>query len=382
MKKFSFVLILCFLTLSCSSNKTPPNIILLPSQLALDQTTNRLFVVDSANNGLSLIDVTNNSIVTGAPLLTNNSTIRLPQLPQDIAVANLGNGVTRIFIIGNGPPPTNQITVLDFDSTSGLQVAPVSPIIVGANTAADQSDLLNGLALDETSGTLFVSNATDSLVRAYNISNGSEKTGSPITVQSTPAKMGFDASINRLFVSSLGGTTISILDTQDLTLPIATFDVGLETNSVAVATNSNGTVLFTVSPLENEIRVFNFNVTTPSLTTQIGSPIIPPPPGSAASSTDVLTGAATQVASAPLVDGRIAGLITESTGDLGFVDVAIDLSTFTGGNVTVINALGASGIDILKDASGNGTTAYFAAPGGSAVSFVNIITNQFVGQLL
>jgi DNA-binding beta-propeller fold protein YncE len=103
-KKILFVFIALLggaLSLRCSGSGTPPNILLLPQFLALDAANSRLFVVDSANNGFSLIDTTNNGIVTGNPLLNSGNILVLPQLPQDIAAMNLGNGVGRIFIIGN-----------------------------------------------------------------------------------------------------------------------------------------------------------------------------------------------------------------------------------------------------------------------------------------
>jgi hypothetical protein len=381
MKKKLISILFCLTTFACSGSKTPPNIILLPIELSLDQAAGRLFVVDSENNGLSLINTITNSIVTKKPLLNKNSTIRLPDLPQGIAAVNLGNDVTRVFIIGNGPAPRNRILVLDYDSVAGLQIAPISPIIVGADDANDQPDLLGGLTLDETHGTLFVSNSSDGLVRAYDVTTGTEKAGSPLTVGPQPSKMGLDPTVNLLCVSSLGGTAVSVIHTDDLTIPVSSFDTGLQTGSVAAATNAAGTVLFAVSPVDNEIRVFLLNIADPATSTPIGSPITAPAVGQPDTPQNLLTGAAAQAAAAPLADGRIAGLITQSTGDLGFIDVAADLSSFATGRTTVLNGQGAEGIAIFKDSAGNGIRAYFAAPGGSTVSFVDITTNVFSGQI-
>src|SRR5215467_13735889 len=126
MKKNIAFLLLCLTTFACSGSKTPPNIILLPKELSLDQAASRLFVVDSQNNGLSLINTDTNSIVTKKPLLNKDSVIRLPDLPQGIVAVNMGNDVTRVFIIGNGSLPRNRIMVLDYDTVAGLQVAPIS----------------------------------------------------------------------------------------------------------------------------------------------------------------------------------------------------------------------------------------------------------------
>ncbi len=376
------LLVFLFFLFACTAQNGPPNVLGSPKSVSIDQTNSRLFVVDSQNNSLSLINLTNNTIVTGQPLLNQNSAIQLPQLPQDIAVLNLGSGVTRIFIIGNGPVPRNQITVLDYDSTNGLRTVSFSPMIVGANTAADQSDILGGLAIDPTTSTVFVSNSSDGIVRAYDVSAGTEKAGSPLTVNPTPQGMGINTTVHRLFVSSFGGNSISVINTQDLTIPAVSFDATSKSSDLASSTNANGTVLFLIDPNTNEILIFNFNVTTPNTSTLIGTAITPPAAGQPVTTSTILTGAVAQVAAANLSDSRVVGTITQSTGDLAVVDVSADLSSYSATRVSVLSGLGAYGIDILTDSSGNGTLAYFASVSAGALSIVNITVNQYAGQIL
>ncbi len=373
-KKIFLLSLLCLP--ACSGTTTLPNILLLPQYLSIDSTNNRLFVVDSQNNGLSLINPSNNTVVGDAPLLNSSSSIQLPAFPQDIAVTNLGNGVTRIFVVGTGSTPSNQVMVLDYDSTNGLQISSISPLTAGSNTTA----ILSGLAIDPTAGNLFVSDTTDGLVYVYNTTTGTPNSSSPITVNTRPVKLSLNASINSVFVSSLGGTSISVINTQTLTATSVV--LGTVSSSVSSVTNSVGNVLFAVNPADNEVYVFNYNATSNTVTAISGSPITPPIAGQTVPSNNVLTGAATQVAATLLSTGVIAGFITESTGDLGFVDVAADLSSFSQqGVITIINAQGANGIAILNDSSGNGSLAYFAAASGSTVTYVNVVTNQFVDQI-
>ncbi len=382
-KTFSFALkflgaFFCILlNCACAVNNGAPNILLAPAYVAIDATNSRLFAVDSQNNGFSLISLTDNSIVTGAPLLNSTSSITLPQLPQDIAALNLGSGVSRIFIIGTGPAPRNQIMVLDY-SSAGLQVASISPITVGSTN----TDVLGGLAIDQATGNLFVSDTTASTVHAYNSSTGAELSNSPLSVQASPVKMEVNESISRLFVSSLGGNLISIINTTDLSIAATTLDVGFVTSDVSATSNGTGTALFAISPPTNQVKVFNFNVTTPASSTQIGSTISPPPPGTSLSATDLLSGSMSEVASSTLSNGILVGGVSESTGDFGIIDVTADLSSFSTTRVTTLNGLGSEGIAILTDGSGNGTTAYVAAPGAGAISYINIITNAFAGQIL
>jgi DNA-binding beta-propeller fold protein YncE len=202
-KKISFILIAMvsgLLSLRCGSS-SPPNILLLPAFLALDTANSRLFVVDSANNGLSLIDTNNSSIVTGHPFLNLFSTLVIPQLPQDVAAFNLGNGVSRIFIIGNSPPPSNVMSILEYDPVNGLRSAATPTMSVGTNPNA----LLSGLQLDPASGNLFVSDHTDSQVRVYNATTLTEVTGSPLSVNPSPSKMGLNPDAESPFRLFAGG---------------------------------------------------------------------------------------------------------------------------------------------------------------------------------
>lgn len=378
-KIFSYLplLILLFFA-ACSKNTTVPNILLAPRVLSINNSNNIIAVADSQNNNFSLITLSSNSIIGGAPILNDDSTLRIPTLPQDIATYNLGNSITRIFLIGTGDSPSNTIVVLDYNPNTGLAAASISPITVGSGT----SDELLGLAVNSTLGVVYVSDTTTSTVHAFDANTGTEVSGSPLSVQTSPGKMHWNFSTNQLIVSSLDTNSISFINTSDLTQAVQTLNVGAPTSSVASATNSNGTALFVIQPQANEVLVYNLNVTTPSNSTQIGSTITPPALGSSLSTSDVLSGAATLMTAAPLASGMIGGFFTQSTGDMGYIDVAADLSGYTAGRISSLNGQNAYGISLQTDSSGNALNAYFAAPGGSAVTIMNVVNNTFFGQIL
>lgn len=385
---FFLPLIFFLFFVSCTKNDSVPNILTAPYVISVNNTNNIAAVADVQNNNLSLINISNNSVIGGAPLLNSGSTLRIPTLPQDIATYNLGNGVTRIFLIGTGDSPSNTIVVLDYNPSTTLTAASISPITVGSGT----SDELLGLAVNSTLGVIYVSDSTTSRVHAFDANTGTEVSGSPLAVQTSPGKMHWNPSTSQLVVSSLDTNSISFIDTTDLTQAVQTLDVGAPSNSVASATNSNGTALFVIEPNDNEVFVYNLNVNTPSASTQIRNilnpdpqpivPITPPALGSTLSSTDVLSGAATLMTAGPLSSGVIGGFFTQSTGDMGYVDVAADLSGYSAGRVTTLNGQNAYGISLQTDSSGNALNAYFAAPGGGAVTYINVVSNLFSGQIL
>ncbi len=376
--KICFIFLLILTLASCSKNNTVSNILIAPRVISVNNTNNIIAIADSQNNVLTLITLSTNSVIGGAPIINNGSTIQIPTLPQDIATYNLGSGITRIFLVGTGDSPSNTIVVLDYNPSTGIAAASISPITVGTGT----SDELLGLAVNSTLGVVYVSDSTTSMVHAFDANTGVEVTGSPLAVQTSPGKMHWNSSTNQLIVSSLDTNSISFIDTSDLSLAAQTLDVGATTSSVASATNSSGTALFVIQPQANEVLVYNLNVTTPSASTQIGSTITPPALGSSLASTDVLSGAATIVTAGPLASGLIGGFFTQSTGDMGYIDVAADLSSYTAGRISSLNGQNAYGISLQTDSSGNATNTYYAAPGGGAVTIMNVVSNLFSGQIL
>jgi len=363
---------------ACSSNNSVPNILVAPYVISVNNPNGIIAVADQQNNNLSLITLATSNIIGGAPIINDNSNILLPTLPQDIATYDIGGGTTRIFLVGTGSLPSNTVTILDYSPASGIAASPIPAITVGSGS----SDALLGLAINTTLGALYVSDNTSGMVHAYDANTGAELAGSPLAVQANPAKMHWNPNANLLAVSSLSTNSVSFINTQDLSQPAQTLDVGAPTSSVASATNSSGTALFVIEPQANEILVYNLNVSDPSTSTQIGSTITPPPLGSSLTTADVLSGAATIMSAAPLASGLLGGFFTQSTGDLGWVNVSNDLSGYTAGRTGSLNGQNAYGISLQTDSSGNALNAYFASPGGGSVTFINVVTNVFAGQIL
>lgn len=365
---------------ACSNSTSAPNILIAPQVISINNTTGIAAVADAQNNNLSLITTADNAIVGGEPIINEESSTIIPQLPQDISTFALANGNTRIFLIGTGGfSDNNTITVLDYNPSIGrINYSSINDIEVGTN---DNDELL-GLALDTTLSVIYVSDYSTSLVHAFDANTGIEVAGSPITVQANPGKMHWNPDSNLLVVSSLSTNSISLINTQDLSLPVQTLNVGDFTSSVASASNGNGTALFAIFPQSNSVGIYNLDLANPAASTPLLPTIIPPPLGASLSSTDVLSGAATIVTASSLESGILAASFTQSTGDMGWINVQADLSGYDAGRVVTLSSQNAYGISIQNDANGNPLNAYFASPGGSAVTIVNIVTNTFAGQIL
>ncbi|HKX12526.1 MAG TPA: hypothetical protein VJP40_05190, partial [bacterium] len=246
--------------LACSGNDEN-DLLLFPAIVAIDSELNRVFVVDNEFNGLNLIDpLTDQALNFGdsdEPLLDGEDEQLLPLFPSNAAVATQPGGISRLFVVGGGVAPMNQVTVLDFDDVNLIRRAPFSPISV----AGTGEDFLPGVTVDQDQGLLFVSNSASGMVHVYQVDSGAEVAGSPISVGGIPGRMNLDPVSGLLVVSNAGATTVSFIDSTDLTAPVQTLDVGINTRDAAVASNGSGTALFVNGTLQNLARVFRLNVT-------------------------------------------------------------------------------------------------------------------------
>jgi DNA-binding beta-propeller fold protein YncE len=380
-RKILVTALLVILFAACSKKQDAPNILIRPKVLAVDSANSRLFVADSEDKHLYLINTSDNTVTSDEALVTEATFVELPQLPQDLAVTSLGNKISRLFLIGSGNVPRNKIFILDYD-TSGLHLASISPIEIEPNTVNNLQGVLTGLAVDPVQQIVFVADAINSQVHGYDFISGLEVADSPWLVGPSPSKIAIDSISRQLIVSSLGSSEVSVINLDDLAATPLSLEVGIKTASVAQATNAVGTVLFALSPITNEIRVFQWDRQDANSITLIGNPIVAPNLGSGEATTELLSGAASQITAGVLADGTIAAFATQSTGDLGYIDLGTNLLSFTDGRTAVINGQGASDIDLLYNTDGQATGVYFAAPGGSAVNLVNPVNHQFVIEVL
>lgn len=373
-----FLVLVSILGLGCSGNDEN-DLLLFPAIVAIDSELNRVFVVDNEFNGLNLVDPLIDQAVSfgdsDQPLLDGEDEQLLPLFPSNAAVATLPGGVSRLFVVGGGVAPMNQVTVLDFDDVNLIRRTAFSPISV---TGTDE-DFLPGVTVDQDQGLLFVSNSASGMVHVYQVETGVEVAGSPISVGGIPGRMNIDPVTGLVVVSNAGATTVSFIDSGDLTAPVQTLDVGINTRDAAIASNGNGTALFVNGTQQNVARVFRLNLTNLAASVQIfelapNAPTVPIP------DPNFVPGTLNYAKAAPLSDGRIAGFFTMSTGDLVELDLSADLTTLTPA-ITIVSAISAEGLDVYVNSSGQATKVYYASPGVGTLTAVNALNNAFIDQI-
>lgn len=354
------------------------NLLFFPTIVVIDNVNQRVFVIESQDNRINLVDPALDEVVTddeGDPILFDEDPILLPQFPQNASVADVGGGVSRMFVIGNNPGPNNQITVLDFDLVNGIRSAPFSPI----NVPGGGSDVLVGIVVDLARGRVFVSNSTTGMVHGFDINTGIEVPNSPVVVIGELTRMNVDPTTSLLAVGQVAGTLVSFIDLTDLTLPVVVLDVGVMIRDVAMSTNGSGSILFISASGINQSQAYRLDLADLTVSEMIFE-LNPPGPADPIPDPELLTGNLNLLTSGNLTDGRMASFYTQSSGDVLALDLTSDLLTLTPA-IASIGAINAEGIAGLLNGSGQVSKVYFASPGVGALSVIDPLTNEFLDQI-
>ncbi|HCU25903.1 MAG TPA: hypothetical protein DF383_12875 [Deltaproteobacteria bacterium] len=365
---------------ACTSNKEKDNL-QFPAIVAIDNVLRRVFVIDNQFNGLNLIDPDTNQVIlfgegkNAESLLNDEDPQILPQFPSNGVVTAMPGEVSRLFVIGGGGAPQNQIVVLDFDFVNLIRTANISPIEVSGSA----TDTLVGLATDVLGGVVFVSNASTGAVHAYDVTSGVELADSPVMVGGVPGRMNFDPDSGLLVVSNATAETVDILDANDLAAGSRTVNVGIFTRDAALATNASGSILFVSASQQNIARAFRLDLNDLANSTQIFE-LLPNAPTQPVPIPNFVPGSINFAKAGNLSDGRMGGFYTMSTGDLLEVDLFSDLSAAAPA-ITSVGAISGEGLDTLLNGSGAATKVYYASPGLGVVTVVDPLTNGFIDQI-
>ena len=154
------------------------------------------------------------ALVGSAPTASNPNAVAVDQATHTIYVANGFSDDT-----ANGLGDT--VSVIDSRQCDARDVSrcrgPWPTITVGDRTLTDDP---SGIAIDEQTDTVYVSNAGPGTVSVFNgatcnalVPSGCDQTPATVPVGNTPAGLYADASNHTVYVPNLGDTTVSMLDT-------------------------------------------------------------------------------------------------------------------------------------------------------------------------
>lgn len=181
----------------------------IPSGMAYNPTNNTIYVANSGNDTISVVDANTNTVI---------STISIPASnPATIAYNTVSN---TIYVTGNF---SNEVYVID--CSTNLVIG--SPIPVGVNPA--------DISYNSFDNTMYIVNNNDNTVSVIDC-NTNLVIGSPILIGTNPAGISYDSLDNRMYVCNADDNTVSVINCNTnlviATIPVDTFPTDISYNTL------------------------------------------------------------------------------------------------------------------------------------------------------
>ncbi|MBI1927874.1 T9SS type A sorting domain-containing protein [Candidatus Poribacteria bacterium] len=192
-----------------------------PIGVGVNPNTNRIYVANSSDRTVSVIDGDTNTVMATVPVQMD---------PRGVGVNPTTN---RIYIANRN---SNSVSVID-----GGTHTVVTTVGVGEGP--------NGIGVNQTTNRIYVANQDNNRVSVID-GETSGVVATVLGVGGIPSFIGVNPSTNRIYVSTVSGNTVSVIDggtnevIKTLTMVTATYQVGVDpcTNRVYVAHLNNNTV--------------------------------------------------------------------------------------------------------------------------------------------
>lgn len=373
MKKF-FSLILSFvfpvLLANCGSGNSTGTFA-DSNRIAIDSTNNRLFVTQPRGEifvfTADSLEALGEQPVVNEDRLTSINAL-LPEIIADLKVFANGS-TTRLFLRGlfsddNGDFVTNRIRVLDFDGTSFAEAA-FSPVILsdGDDGTTDSDNSFVAMLVDPTNASLYITDATQGLLYALDVTDGSTVTG-PIAITGNP--QGLSLSDNRLYVCNSSVTDaeqiVTVVNLADFST--TAIDLDMPCHKISVASGTGGTTLVAKHSTSQTVQINSVDTTTFATATAIASATTGIANGLLTSGAGISSGVKSLLSTS--LNGTVYGYLTEQDGTIRMLQFAADLSSFT------LTDIPTTTTDItestLFESGGNGVLAYFVSNNGFVLS--------------
>lgn len=196
-----------------------------PQRLAVNPTTNRVYVSNNGSNTVSVIDGTNNTSIATTPVGSK---------PMGVAVNPTTN---RIYVANQG---SNNLSVIDGTNNAVIATIPVGtgPIEVAVNPATNR---------------VYVTNSGSNSVSV--IDGASNTVLTSISFASSPLGIAANPATNRIYVVTVGAAgVLSVVDGTSNTV-IATLPSG--SNSAEVAVNPTTNRVYVTNTMNGTVAVID-----------------------------------------------------------------------------------------------------------------------------
>ena len=209
-----------------------------PDGIAVNPSTNRIYVANQDSNTVSVIDGASNTVF---------ATIKAGNIPEDIAV----NPSANLIYIDNWKDGT--VSVIDGVSNKVLTI-----IDVGVEPS--------GITVNTSINRVYVSNQHDNTVLV--IDGASDIVITKIKVGESPSGIAADPGTNRIYVNNFVDETVSVIDGISNTI-LATIQAGNFSNGIAVNPDTN--LIYTANEQNGNVSVINGISNTVLTTIKVGN---------------------------------------------------------------------------------------------------------------
>lgn len=212
-----------------------------PNAIAIDPSTNRIFVVNAGSGNASVIDGEQNRVIATVPTDTRPYAISIDAiLHRAYATNTFSDKITAI------DGTTNTAKQLPFGSKDFVETdarrhfafftsyEDPALTIIDASESRHRADLgLShpwGLAVDEQRGTIYITEISKDTLVAYHEESGKQETA---PTGAMPSAVAIDMAANRIYVANYVGDSVTVLDGAALK-PLATIPAGHHPQAIAV----------------------------------------------------------------------------------------------------------------------------------------------------
>jgi len=208
-----------------------------PTGIAVNQALNRVYVANLASDDLDVIDGSTYAIIATVPVGSD---------PHPFGVA-VNSGANRVYVANNASGDVSVIdtttnTEIDTDGNSGNGL---TRIAVGGNPS--------GIGVNANTGRVYVATTTGSSVKV--IDGSTNAVIATVPVSGTPNGVAVDSSSNRLYVTREFASLLTVIDAATNT---TISDVPLSNYPFAVAVNSTTGRVYVASWSSNVLTVMSF----------------------------------------------------------------------------------------------------------------------------
>jgi YVTN family beta-propeller protein len=216
-----------------------------PQALAVNPSTNRLYVAHVPLNTVSVIDGATNTVVTSVPVGTHPQQIGVDPVLNRIYVLSTDDDAVTVL---DGATNTALATLAVGDEPRFLAVEPSTHRVYVANFTSDTVSVIDGetnavvttipigdgpqaLAVNPITNRLYVGNVNSNSVSVVDTTTQTVRTTMPVDTH--PQSLAVNVLTNRVYVSNLTSNTVSVID-GNAEIVTASVPVGAEPQVVGV----------------------------------------------------------------------------------------------------------------------------------------------------